>query len=374
MTIAGYYTSAGSNTSLFPESQMPSSLNDGMRQVQADIAAFARGDLWMQYGSGAGPGTIAWVSPTSFRVSGADVTAAYHAGRKVKVTGASTGTVYAVIKSSSFSTDTTVVLMHNTGSLVNETLTVWMGMEPAVGSPAPYAYAAATYAQRAALSDVTGAGERFRDIVYGYNAGGSVLEYGRVSYGVSDDTAGGEDSYIGWNTYVAGSLTNQMLAGQGILIGTPTGGFLGTGTLNLASDVYINGTKVTGAASTTQAGITEFATGAETRTGVDQSRAITPFGFASGTVLDATQGEIVLPGGLTLKYGTAAIAANPTTVTFTSAFWSACVSVVVTAISTTGVYRAAMVTSQSTTGFTVEKFSDAGAASSVAFNWFAVGY
>ena len=374
MAVGDWYESAASNTTLAPENCAPSAINDAIRAVQAAVAEHIRDDTWVQYGSGTGPGTIAWVSSTSFKITGVDIRSAYHAGRKVKITGTLTGTVYAVIASSSYSTDTTVVIADNTGSLVNEALTVWLGMVPATNSPLPYDYSSTSYAQRIALSDRTGTGEILRDIVYGYNGSSARREYVRATVGISDNTAAAEDGYIAWSAYDNGTLTTQMQAGQGVVIGTPTGGFLGTGTLNLASDVYVNGTKVSGPATTTVAGIAELATLAEVTAGTDGTRIVTAASLEALTSRNASQGQVVFPGGLTIKYGTQPITASPTTVTFTSAFPTACVSVNATAISSSGAYRAAMVTSQSTANFVCERFSDAGASSNVAFNWIAVGY
>ena len=60
------------------------------------------------YGDGDGSFTAAYASSTSFTVSGADVTTFYHAGRRIKAVGSSTGTIVGTISSSSFSTNTTI--------------------------------------------------------------------------------------------------------------------------------------------------------------------------------------------------------------------------------------------------------------------------
>ena len=50
--IKDYSTTPGSNVALFPEGQTPSSVNDGMRQVQADIRAWYNDAEWIVYGDG----------------------------------------------------------------------------------------------------------------------------------------------------------------------------------------------------------------------------------------------------------------------------------------------------------------------------------
>lgn len=374
MSIAGYYTDAASNTVTFPEGMLPSQLNDGMRSVQADLAQFIRDDLWIQYGDGDGPGSVSYVGAASFKENGADVTSFYHPGRRLKITGTLTGTVYAVVQSSSYGTDTTVTLMDATGSLQNEALTVYSSMAPAINPSIPYFASASGTAIVPAFSGLTGTGAIRYDPAYGLNASGARKTYAIRSALIDSDTAGAEYGSVIEYTLVNGSTTQQIAWGDGFTIGSPTGGFTGTGTLNLAGNVYVNGVEVTDTATTTRSGIVELATAAEVAAGTDPIRAIVPSAFAANTVLNATQGSATLPGGLTLKYGTQVIAVSPTTVTFTSAFPTACVSVVVTTVSTAGVYRAAMVTSQSTANFVCERFSDAGASSNVAFNWMAMGY
>ena len=69
-----------------------------------------REEQWTIYGDGDGAFAIAYVSPTSFSVTGADVTTVYHAGRRVKATGPLTGTIYGTIGSAAFATNTTVTV------------------------------------------------------------------------------------------------------------------------------------------------------------------------------------------------------------------------------------------------------------------------
>lgn len=374
MSIAGYYTSPALNTALWPESMNPSAVNDAAREMQGDLAQFIRDDLWIQYGDGDGPGSVSYVGAASFKVNGTDVTSAYHAGRRVKITGATTGTVYAVVQSSAFGTDTTVTLMDATGNLQNETLTVWLSMAPAVNTSIPYFTSEASTAIVPAFSALSGTGAIRYDPAYGLNASGARKTYALRSGLIDSDTASAEYGSVIEYTLVNGSSTQQIAWGDGVTIGNPTGGFTGTGSLNLAGHVFVNGVQVTDTATTALAGIVELANAAEVATGTDQIRAVTPKSLADNATKDTTQGQLKFPGGLTLKYGTAAITGNPTAVTFTEAFGTACVSAVVTAISTTGVYRAAMIISQSASGLSIEKFSDAGAASSIAVNWMAVGY
>lgn len=68
--------------------------------------------------------SVAWVSATSFKVNGTNVTSKYHAGRRVKITHNSGGsTAYGTVVSSTFSTDTTVVVTTDAAVALVSTVT-----------------------------------------------------------------------------------------------------------------------------------------------------------------------------------------------------------------------------------------------------------
>ena len=156
--IKDYSTTPGSNVALFPEGQTPSSVNDGMRQVQADIRAWYNDAEWIVYGDGDGAFTISYASATSFTVSGIDVTAEYHPGRRVKATGALTGTIYGTIASASFAASTTVTVAWDSGSLQSEALTVHLAILRAANLSLPSASTTAKGAVELATVDETQTG------------------------------------------------------------------------------------------------------------------------------------------------------------------------------------------------------------------------
>lgn len=122
MPISSYATTAaGNNTggALFPENMTANLVNDSARQMQADIRNWYQDAEWITWGD-----TTTYVASTQFKISGSDVTARYSVGRRVRVVGSSTGTIYGKITTSSFSTDTTVTVGFDSGSMSNETLTV----------------------------------------------------------------------------------------------------------------------------------------------------------------------------------------------------------------------------------------------------------
>ncbi len=130
--IKNYSTTASNNSSVggvnIAEGMLPSNINNAFRAITADIREFYNDSQWVIYGDGDGAHTFAYVSGTSFTVAGANVTSFYHAGRRVKAVGSSTGTIVGTIASSSFSTDTTVNVTWDSGSLQNESLVIYIGI------------------------------------------------------------------------------------------------------------------------------------------------------------------------------------------------------------------------------------------------------
>lgn len=134
--IKSWSSTAGSNNSASPngapEGMSPSGVNDTIRQNMASIRDWYVDPAWIDMGY-----TYTYVSTTSFKISGADKTADFVVGRRVRAVGASTGTIYGVIATSAFSTDTTVTLTWDSGTLANETLAISIGL-PSLGKPIPY--------------------------------------------------------------------------------------------------------------------------------------------------------------------------------------------------------------------------------------------
>lgn len=129
MGIEDYSTTAASNNSAspngFPEGMAPSGVNDSARQVMADIRTWYEDAEWIDWGD-----TTTYSSGTAFTLStGSDLTDRWSAGRRVRAVGSSTGTIYGVISSSSYSSPvTTVNVSWDSGSLQSETLTISGGI------------------------------------------------------------------------------------------------------------------------------------------------------------------------------------------------------------------------------------------------------
>ena len=139
--IKDYSTTAGNNTSIggvsVAEGMLPSNINNAFRAITADIREFYNDAQYVIYGDGDAAFTIAYASATSFTVAGVDVTTFYHAGRRIKAVGSSTGTIFGTISSSNFSTNTTVNVTFDSGSLQNESLTIFVGILSKTGDSIP---------------------------------------------------------------------------------------------------------------------------------------------------------------------------------------------------------------------------------------------
>ena len=141
MGIKDYSTTAANNTTVgsisVAEGMLPSNINNAFRGLAAEIREFYNDSQWVIYGDGDGSFTAAYASATSFTIAGSDVTAFYHAGRRIKAVGSSTGTIVGTIASSSFSTNTTVNVTWDSGSLSSESLTIYVGALSKTNSSIP---------------------------------------------------------------------------------------------------------------------------------------------------------------------------------------------------------------------------------------------
>ena len=121
-------TATGTNTVSVAEGMLPSNINNAFRSVMADIRQWYNDGQWIEYGDGAGTYTATRTSGTAFTISGVDVTAQYHANRRIKLID-SAATLYGTIASSSFSSDTTVNVTWDSSSITAGSITsVYLGI------------------------------------------------------------------------------------------------------------------------------------------------------------------------------------------------------------------------------------------------------
>ena len=128
--IKDFSTTAANNTTVgsvsVAEGMLPSNINNTFRGLAAEIREWYNDSQWVIYGDGDGSFTIAYASATSFTVSGVDVTSFYHVGRRVKAIATTPGTIYGTISASTFSTNTTVTVTWDSGSLANEAVSIYV--------------------------------------------------------------------------------------------------------------------------------------------------------------------------------------------------------------------------------------------------------
>jgi hypothetical protein len=122
-TTAANNTATGTGSVSVAEGMLPSNINNAFRDIMADIRQHYNTAEWIEYGDGAGTYTPTYVSGTSFTIDGVNVAAIYHVGRRVKVTASTPGTIYGSITAVAFSTNTTVTVSWDSGSLSSEAIT-----------------------------------------------------------------------------------------------------------------------------------------------------------------------------------------------------------------------------------------------------------
>ena len=219
-TTAANNTATGTGSVSIAEGMLPSNVNNAMRDIMADIRQWYNSAEWIEYGDGAGTYTPAYASGTSFTIASADVTSAYHVGRRVKAVGSSTGTIYGSITATAFSTNTTVTVSWDSGSLSNESLTIYIGITSATNTSMPETPSiTGDY-----TLDVSG------DIVLDAGGADVILKDDGTQYGTLTNSSGNliiksgsttALTFSGANATLAGDLT---ISGDDLTMGTNTSG------------------------------------------------------------------------------------------------------------------------------------------------------
>jgi hypothetical protein len=137
ITPANNSTTSTSSISV-AEGMLPSNINNAFRDIMADVRQWYNDGQWIEYGDGSGTYTPTYVSTTAFTIDGVDVTSVYHAGRRIKLIATTPGTIYGTVSSTTFSTNTTVNVTWDSGSLSNEAITnVYVGILSKTNSSIP---------------------------------------------------------------------------------------------------------------------------------------------------------------------------------------------------------------------------------------------
>ena len=218
-TTAANNTATGTGSVSIAEGMLPSNVNNAMRDIMADIRQWYNSAEWIEYGDGAGSYTPAYASGTSFTIAGADVTSAYHVGRRVKAVGSSTGTIYGSITATAFSTNTTVTVSWDSGSLSSESLTIYIGITSATNTSMPETPSiTGDY-----TLDVSG------DIILDADGGDVFFKDGGTTFGSATNTSGNliiksgtttAATFSGANVTFAGTVGSGAITSTGIVTGT----------------------------------------------------------------------------------------------------------------------------------------------------------
>ena len=128
MTVSNYSTTSANNTSInsisIAEGMPPSNVNNAIRNELADLRTYLNDKEWFIVGDRDGACTFTRASATSVTVASTNVTSDYHVNRRVKIVGGNTGTIFGIVASSSFSTNTTINFTFDSGSISGSDTTV----------------------------------------------------------------------------------------------------------------------------------------------------------------------------------------------------------------------------------------------------------
>ena len=131
MTVKDYSTTASSNTAInginINTGMPPSNVDNALRQYGKDIREVWNDKEFFEVGTGSGSTTVTRTGNTTVTIS-ADVTSTHHVGRRVKIVGTNTGTVFTHISVSAYSSpNTTITFASGTISASDSTISLYLG-------------------------------------------------------------------------------------------------------------------------------------------------------------------------------------------------------------------------------------------------------
>ena len=129
--ISTWSTTADDNNAAvpngFPESMLPSGVNNSAREILAADRVAWNDKEFFEVGTGTGTTTVTRTGNTTVTIS-ADVTSTHHVGRRVKIVGSNTGTVFTHISASAYSSpNTTITFASGTISASDSTISLYLG-------------------------------------------------------------------------------------------------------------------------------------------------------------------------------------------------------------------------------------------------------
>lgn len=237
--IESWSTTAASNNSSppngAPEGMAPSAVNNVIRENMAGVRTWYEDAGFVNLGY-----THTYASGTSFTIASTDYTSTYEVGRRIRAVGSSTGTIYGTITASSFSTDTTVTVEWDSGSLSNESLTVSLGVLTPTGDTIPYLYKEAAAVASASTVDLDAINGDFTHITGTTTITAFTLAQGQRRLVVFDGAL--TLTHNGTSLILPGGENIATAAGDvAIIVGE------GSGNVRVANYLRANGTAIGGA-------------------------------------------------------------------------------------------------------------------------------
>ena len=244
--IKDYSTTQADNTTLntinVAEGMLPSNLNNAIRALMKNTRDWFNDAQWIEYGDGDASYTATYVSGTAFTIDGADVTAIYHANRRVQVVD-SAATLYGTISSTSFSTNTTVNVTWDSGSLTSGALTsVYIGILSATNTSVPPVIIDDTIVNADIKSDAAIEFSKMEDLT---------VSRALVSDGSGDvSVSAGASTEVGYLDDVSSNIQTQLDAKQATITGSAT--TIDTESLTASKAVISNSSQKIAVSATTE--------------------------------------------------------------------------------------------------------------------------
>ena len=131
MTVSNYSTTSANNTTInnisIAEGMPPSNVNNAIRNELKDVREVWNDKEWFILGDGDGATVFTRTGNTTVTVP-TDITASHHVGRRVKIIGTQTGTVFSHISASAYSSpNTTLTFASGTINANDSTVDVYVG-------------------------------------------------------------------------------------------------------------------------------------------------------------------------------------------------------------------------------------------------------
>ena len=129
--ISTWSTTADDNNAAVPngwaESMLPSGVNNTAREGMAQTRVVWNDKEWFEVGDGSGTTVVTRTGNTTVTIP-TDVTSTHHVGRRVKIIGSNSGTIFTHISASSYSSpNTTITFASGTISASDSTISLYLG-------------------------------------------------------------------------------------------------------------------------------------------------------------------------------------------------------------------------------------------------------